>query len=411
MADCDRSLRALVPLIGAVALLAGASATPAQHARTPEVVVNSPDDGAVGAATAYNPDRDEFLVVWRSRVLADCTVRGRVLDGRGRPKAPVFDVSPITPGHWRDWPDVVWDAEAGVYLVVFEYDYSGTGSDWDIQMRRVGGDGVPLPGEWAVANTASSERQPKVAFSRLTHQYLVAWAKQDPPESRVMVALFAWGADIDPVQLAGPTKAFGDVAWQYWGNRFLVVYYGGGDVFGRLVGGDGSLGAEIVIAGWPAYESDAAVGACGNYQFFVAWESAEGNADVYGRFLQGDGSFWGAPIHFDSDSNLQLDPDESCLHGGIEYLVTFNYEFDAIDASYVVGQQVRATGEARESFLFPASRDILPASAGGPSGWLVAYTRITNGGSDSDVIARVAWELLLDDFELATTAIWSATGP
>lgn len=392
----------------------------ADQAMAPEVTVSiaSPDERWVDVAYDFN--HDEYLVVWGEDFPpAPNGIHARLLDRHGFPKGAAFDVAPPG-GHARRNPAVAYDGEGDRFLVVYEYDYNGDGSDWDIYGRFLNWSGV-FPGwdEFVVEDTTHDEQRPAVAFSWVSEKFLVTWDDWDSDYWKVQGALVAFGALEPSFTVASHSSEhrwFSDIAWEPFGNKFLVVYDNTFDVLGKLVTTTGSMGSEITVAGWPAAETRPAVASCENWQFLVVWESYNDtvdppNEDVYGRFLQGDGSFWQDPKSFGSLLGRDVRPDVACMSGGVDYLVVW----EALTAPReLVGKRLLATGALGNGVFVsqPADplEDFYAAVAGSESGWLVGWLRQISG-LPANVFARVAWELFADGFEWGNTGNWSATAP
>ncbi len=207
------------------------------------------------------------------------------------------------------------------------------------------------------------------------------------------------------------------VAWEPFGNEFLVVYDNTFDVLGKLVTTTGSMGSEIAVAGWPAAETKPAVASCENWQFLVVWESYNDtvdppNEDVYGRFLQGDGSFWQDPKSFGSLLGRDIRPDVACMSGRVDYLVAWEA---LAPPKELIGRRLRVDGTLGNSVWVSRASDpfadYVLAIAGGEVGWLIGWMREVAGTPPGDVYARVAWELFADGFEWGNTGNWIAHVP
>lgn len=72
-------------------------------------------------------------------------------------------------------PAIAYNSNASYqsYLVVYEYDTSGSGTTWDIYGQRVTGDGQLIEGPFAIMNGGYNERNPRVAYNSTNNEYLV----------------------------------------------------------------------------------------------------------------------------------------------------------------------------------------------------------------------------------------------
>jgi hypothetical protein len=146
---------------------------------------------------------DDYLVVWQYlhntpsnhyRVLAgyvyDTNQAGSQLEGG----AGAFLIGPGDYDNDQTMPAAAYNPDTRQYLAVFQYDYWGNGSDYDIEGLRL----TPGGGSWGsvfpVANSSDHETSPAVAFSGGTqslpggmgaNQYLVTYVRDGATTSVV----------------------------------------------------------------------------------------------------------------------------------------------------------------------------------------------------------------------------------
>ena len=157
------------------------------------------------SAAEYNPDvawggyDDDYLVVWQYlyhtpsnhyRILAgyvwDTNQAGSQIEGAG-----TYLIGPGDYDHNQTMPAAAYNPDTRQYLAVFQYDWNGDGSDYDIEALRL----TPGGGSWgsvfSVANTIYHEMSPAVAFSGGTQsisggmgadQFLVAYRHESGSE-------------------------------------------------------------------------------------------------------------------------------------------------------------------------------------------------------------------------------------
>ncbi len=404
-------------LIAGWALVAGAPVLAQQRIAPSDVVIANE---SMEVQVAYNSFHNEFLAVWGTDTYPHW-IRGMRLRHDGRPASGAFDISP-TEGNDRGQPAVAYDRVHDYYLVTYTYDYSGDSSDTDIHCVFLSWNGVPLTSDQVVADTNEREQHPQLAFSAVSEKWLVIWEE----------ALASGGRNIKGRLLGNPsgsafTIASGiepDVAWQPWGDNFLVVYDrsdGDADVFGKLIAAaGGAVGSEIAIAGWPDEERHPRVASCENYQYLVVWQSQcltpSCDPDVYARFLLGNGAFMPPGDvfgPFEGRWQINESADVACVYGGIDYLVVYQSH---LAASTTYAQRIRATGEvspaAFEPMPPPSDRyDWYPTVAGSRVGWLVAAQRTDEWFYEDDIYVRVAWQLFSDSFEWGNTSAWDFRVP
>jgi hypothetical protein len=122
---------------------------------------------------------DDYLVVWQYLYDTpsdhDRVVAGYVWDtnqaGSQVETAGTYLIGPGSYDHDQLVPAVAYNPLTRQYLVVFQYDYFGDGTDWDIEALRL----TPGGGSWgsvfSVAATEYDESYPAVAFSGGTQSF------------------------------------------------------------------------------------------------------------------------------------------------------------------------------------------------------------------------------------------------
>ncbi len=130
-------------------------------------------------AVAYNPDDDEYLVVWQLRESGIWSVHGRRLSGTGVTQGDNLLIASVS-GYDNVLPAVAYDPRAGEYLVIWTYVGSGNGTV--VYGRRVAADGTLLGDRFPVgwgseSHPPSHQETPAVAYGGQAH--LIAW--QDDP--------------------------------------------------------------------------------------------------------------------------------------------------------------------------------------------------------------------------------------
>jgi hypothetical protein len=184
--------------------------------------------------TAYNPLRDEYLVVWTNIRAGGAAkdIYARRLKGDGT-LSPVFAIAAVPSSHNYD-PDVVYNPLQDEYLVVWTYDKSPT--DSDIWARRVPWNGAELdqpqyqkfqisrPGD-----TAGEQLNPAVTFNISSNEYLVVYENAFGTLSDIDAVRIQAG---DGVQVGWANVATGafeyrrspDVAYHPAYDSYLLAY-------------------------------------------------------------------------------------------------------------------------------------------------------------------------------------------
>ena len=142
-------------------------------------------------AVAYNPDRDEYLAVWRSQRADGYDVRGQRLDRNGLLVGDSFTItSPVSgDGLTQDdltlvqpppptstvlfprIPAIAYNATQGEYLVVW-----GDGVSRTLCGQRVLSDGVPIGSPFTITTSLSDDpRSPGLVYVSEHNLFLLAW--------------------------------------------------------------------------------------------------------------------------------------------------------------------------------------------------------------------------------------------
>jgi hypothetical protein len=149
-----------------------------------EIVFTERDNQQRLPAVAYNPLHDEYLVVWQNKWGASSDIYAQRVNGRGEVLS-WFAVGPTAPlpqyDNDRVQPSVAYDYINDRYLVVWAYDTSGNGTNWDIHGIFVNWNG-PIPGlhEIHICDWTTKQWVPKVAFSPVDEQFMIVWWTDHP---------------------------------------------------------------------------------------------------------------------------------------------------------------------------------------------------------------------------------------
>jgi hypothetical protein len=243
------------------------------------------------AAVVYNPDRNEFLVVWSGDdntpplVDGEFEVFGQRLNGAtGAEIGGDFRISDMGPDgnatYFVDSPTVTYNPDAKQYLVV----WSGTDNtppfvagEYEVFGQRLdGATGAEIGGDFRISdmgpdgNPSYGAATPAVAYNPDAKQYLVVWSGADNTGLLVAEELEIFGQRLDGATGAevggdfrisdmGPDGNFlyrassPAVAYNSGAQQYLVVWWGDDDtpplvdgefeIFGQRL--DGATGAEI----------------------------------------------------------------------------------------------------------------------------------------------------------------------
>ena len=247
-------------------------------------------------AVAYNPLRDEYLVVWSTIQDEFSTdIWGRRLRGDGSPiPNGWFNIDNYAGMHLIN-PAVAYNSQTDQYLVVYSAEFSM--DDHDIWGKIINWDGG-LSSRLYIDTRPQRQMDPAVVYNNLENQYLVAysdWLNTTTVNLRLKT-LNQSGAEINSasiVSAAGQFRGSPDLAFSAPDNRYMVVYGHEGSFLPRIYGK--SFSPELVsLSPEFNYNDDGSGGqypkiACSTDECIVAWVGIMGSG-VKARRIATDGT-------------------------------------------------------------------------------------------------------------------------
>jgi hypothetical protein len=239
-------------------------------------------------AVAYNPDHNNYLVVWeRSLDIEGPHIFGAMIDGTTA--GPPFPIDVSNPYQFA--PDVAYSSAAGRYLVVWEDHGAGWMPPPDIEAASLNGTGgepqsihvAPEPNDvWTGLQT-----RPSVAAHGTLPRWLVTWEDTrtsattgvdiygqqvtfDGSTTSLFGGQFAIGAQSGDAQM--PDVAWGAVGVA--GGEYLTVWSEGEWLFARRLGAGGALlGGIITVSSYTGSNKwdPAVVYASASKAWWVVW--------------------------------------------------------------------------------------------------------------------------------------------
>jgi len=94
--------------------------------------------GYFAPAVAYSTQSGEYLVVWNSSQSGKMGIEARTLSGDGSTLGPILEITGLQEYVEPSWPDVAYSRAWDEFLVVWERWYDSTFSDHDIMGQRIG---------------------------------------------------------------------------------------------------------------------------------------------------------------------------------------------------------------------------------------------------------------------------------
>ncbi|MCP4423367.1 MAG: choice-of-anchor D domain-containing protein, partial [Chloroflexi bacterium] len=310
---------------------------------------------------AQNTNTDEYLVVWEYDSNGDGS-NFDILAARLQADGEVTSTGLIISGssyHDRR-PDIIYNSAANEYLVVWEYDYYGDNSNFVVLGQRVAADGALIGSAFFVGGYVNHEYNPRIAYNSAANNYLVIWE-------------YDYNGD---------------------GSNYIVL--------GQLVSADGGLvGDAIFVGGYLNHELKPGIAynsAANNY--LVVWEydyNGDGSDyDILGQQILADGSLSGSAILISGFIDRhELKPQLAYNSDDNEYLAVFELDYYGDASDYdAIGQRITASGTlAGETFFvggfYNHERNPQIAYNGAINGYLVVWEYDFYGdSSDWDIVGQ-----------------------
>jgi hypothetical protein len=262
----------------------------------------------------FNETTGQYLVVYVAATTAETDdIYGQFVDVNGNLVGSEFRISTTSAEHAEYNPATVgYDSETGRYLVAWDRDET-------VQVRVLAPDGTPLTGETPIAAEQEDIETEAIAYSPVTHEYLVVWKAFS--DGRVYVQRLnqdGGQVGIDDEIVGGSAELTVDdavdVAYNSTSLEYMVVFlahpsagdneevYGQRlDLSGNQVGSDDFRISEM---GPPGDESDTFDAAPPSIvwnsvlnQYLVGWHGNDGvppfannEREVFGQLLAADGT-------------------------------------------------------------------------------------------------------------------------
>jgi hypothetical protein len=227
-----------------------------------------PSGDQIAPAIAYNPRRDEYLVVWnddRNLGTTGWDLFAQRLDGEDKePKGPVFALH--DGASHQVSPTLAYNRREETYLVVWGDDRNLGATGWDLFARRIDAEGKPTGQDIPLLTADGDQTSPALAYNPRDNYYFVVWSDER-------------GAELGSVDLLG------------------VRLNGNGWPIRRSV-------AICEVGGSPLFP---ALGSSIDDDYVAIWNddrNANGGLDIYGRRLNGNGIPFGSDFPIITDQQL-----------------------------------------------------------------------------------------------------------
>ena len=126
--------------------------------------------------------------------------------------------------------DVAYNSVADEYLMVYAYDASGSGGNWDIYGQRISGSGAKIGAAFAIMASANHEQNPQLAYNDTANEYLVVAEYDSNGAGHYQIRaqrVSAAGTPIGgPIDILGTTTSqyFPCIAYNPAANQYLVGF-------------------------------------------------------------------------------------------------------------------------------------------------------------------------------------------
>lgn len=178
-------------------------------------------------AVAYNSLRHEYLVVWQNYSGSTYNIQARRIGGDGTRYADFTVATGVNESRYQ--PDVTYSSAQDEYLVAYTYELINS-SNTDIRARRVSGGGSVIGSEISITADKTYQYYPATDYNSQSDEYLVVYqnnvdgSTQDIAARRVRAsdgALLSWR---NIATGAGEIRQFPDVAYNHTRNEYLITY-------------------------------------------------------------------------------------------------------------------------------------------------------------------------------------------
>ena len=351
---------------------------------------------------AYNPDDDEYLVVWQDyrSGAANPDIYGQRVTGGGE---LVGENIAVTTAPYRQLaPQVAYGPGSGTYLVVWRHYPGSSDYYYDVYGQRVSSSGALVGAPLAIANRsgyADRESPTDIVYNSTSNKFLVLWHDLRSGYWNI------WGRHVSPagamdtaIQITFLNSQHENTAvgaYDPADDQYLIVWQFRStpaaldDLRGRRMTGGGSVyqGETLLIAVGSGDEQSADVvfhPASGRY--LVVWEdSASGNWDVRGRPVLPDGTLDGSSYPIAAGSQDERYPRIAADPTGGGMVVWQGYE-GGDGAFDLHGRQLWTDGQpVGASFVLVENDEDQqgPCVVGdGKGGYLLAWQDSRNGNWD-----------------------------
>jgi hypothetical protein len=231
-------------------------------------VYSPPRGNQVTPVAAYNPHRDEYLVIWsddREAGFSGWDLFAQRLDGQDKsPKGSSFVLH--TGASHQIAPSLAYSPREDMYLVVWSDDRNLGSTGWDLFARRIEPDGSPRALDIPLFTSGGDQMSPIIAYNPYDNYHFVVWSDDR-------------GAGLDSFDVLGV----------------------------RLNGNGRPIRRHVAVCEVGGNQVFPALGCSLDDEYVAVWSddrSADGGLDIYGRRLNGNGIPFGSDFPIINDQQL-----------------------------------------------------------------------------------------------------------
>jgi hypothetical protein len=374
------------------------------------VVSYAQDAGATYPTLAYNPQNQEYLLVWCHQKAGSVAIYAETISKTGV-LSSVYPVSETATDIDRCKPDVAYNSTDHNYLVVWEDVIVGPQFGVHGRVFTPGG----ALGQEIEINTSDSVTfvYPAVAYSSTSNEFLVVWTNQpyglnnSIKAQRLSNTGVKLGGNYTVAQGQNQIQNYDpDVAYNPARNEYLVVWTSldngapGGpnkDIFGQIYTHDLiPLGIKLEIGYHTIQEYVPAVAAIQtpapeSGRYMVVWEVlySNGDHDVWQRIVKGDGSMMDVGIISASYLDERAPAVTGNMHSNF-FLVSWNSTYGP---AYPLNIGVKACNVTLEGRVFGKDwaggiKSGMSAVASGPGNQFQVVFEDTTFFANADLFGR-----------------------
>ncbi len=380
------------------------------------IIVSDQDNIKVYPQAAYNSKHDEYLVVWEQSSGNDPGIYGQRLSKHGD-KIGSSPFSIAVGNKSRQHPAVDYDPVNDRYLVVWDHDHDGTGTNEDISGRFINWEGsAGSPSEFKISAFPSGQDNPKVEFNSTKNEFLVLWRNASDGGTKPLMGarLYADGSGFakKDLDILGNIPNFGpvyDLEFNPSQNEYLVTWIKStpatsSDLYMTRLRGDAQIlpPKEVPVAVSNDSEWVPAVAAWrsknGYDGYMVVWQSRDKNLNykLLGAFYAGNLAPYAGTELIRETGKWEALPAITSNHLRDQMLIVWSQSSNATTGGYSVwGQlydpifphgpvfEIAPTYGYNPGYLFPS------AAAGGRTNFLSAWVQDRPTGYWLDIYARL----------------------